>query len=411
MQELLDQFKEIQNNFLDYIDDESNEEDKFQNLKALLDNFQLRNDSQKLKAFLYLILKISNNHHRNSTFFQKIEQLLLDYKNDIMKFYSNSSIFNIFKSNKRLLLFLLNEKMITFDKYIFNVLITPKYYFENYLQYFAPEIKPFLADKSNINEQNKKFFDENISIEEITEELPENFEENRRIGENEDFICRLIQKDSIKDFIVLVNQKNIDLNIPIFESIYETNQFLSKIFGNANILDNKHLHGNKITVSLIEYAAFFGSIQIFNYLKNCDIELTPSLWLYAIHSNSPEMIHKLEELKIEQPEIFLGFRAVPTINSDRSGSIFLCLNESIKCHHNAITNYFLNNILPNDSIILPENLVRFLKYYNFEFFQNDFINQSLFFYYCKYDYVMFVNFLLMNEDIDLNKIQILNKCF
>ena len=50
----------------------------------------------------------------------------------------------------------------------------------------------------------------------------------------------------------------------------------------------------EINKYLIEYAAFFGSIRIFQYLRFNNIELQPSLWFYAIHSNNTEMIHLLE---------------------------------------------------------------------------------------------------------------------
>ena len=51
--------------------------------------------------------------------------------------------------------------------------------------------------------------------------------------------------------------------------------------------------------NLVEYAAFFGSIQIFKYLLVNQVKLIPSLWIYAIHSRNPEIIHLLEENNIE----------------------------------------------------------------------------------------------------------------
>ena len=37
----------------------------------------------------------------------------------IKKYYSNAEIFDIFKSNKRLLLFLIEQKLIVFDQYCY----------------------------------------------------------------------------------------------------------------------------------------------------------------------------------------------------------------------------------------------------------------------------------------------------
>ena len=53
------------------------------------------------------------------------------------------------------------------------------------------------------------------------------------------------------------------------KSIYETNGF-------------KKLND----ATLIEYAAFFGSIQIFKYLQIKGVKLTPQLWYFAIHGKN-----------------------------------------------------------------------------------------------------------------------------
>ena len=82
--------------------------------------------------------------------------------------------------------------------------------------------------------------------------------------------------------------------------------------------------------SLIEYSAFFGSIQIFQYLfiNNVAIE-EQKLSLYSIHSNRADMIHLFESYGIlKTEEIIEGY--------------FL---ESIKCHHKQISEYIANNLI------------------------------------------------------------------
>ena len=118
-------------------------------------------------------------------------------------------------------------------------------------------------------------------------------------------ICEIIRKDEIEKFISIVKKENLPLQSDIKHSIFETNSFLL----------------NK-TSTLIEYAAFFGSIQIFNYLRLNKVDLSPSLWLYSIHSHKIELIHILEE-----KEILVNYLE--------------CFSESIKCHHNDIANHFL----------------------------------------------------------------------
>ena len=127
-------------------------------------------------------------------------------------------------------------------------------------------------------------------------------------------------------------------------------------------------HQNNGGLSLIEYAAFFGSIQIFNPLRLEGVELKPSLWPLVIHGKNSEMIHFLEDNHVELED--KSYKRV--------------FNESIKCHHNDIVNYFINNFWQND-----------------EGNSQDTINQYL-------NYCTLVDNLLKDEDIDVNKKEIFN---
>ena len=225
-----------------------------------------------------MVSKIANHHNHAEKFFIKIEKILKYFKKQITSHFSSFEIFNIFKKNKRITLFLINEKKIILDKYIFNTMINRKYHDRNYFQYFLPEINDFLTDNDIIiekilNEEEIKF----LSI-----DLDDKFYQNRKISENECYICQLIRGDNIDEFISYVNKNDILLSSVIGQSIYETSLLILK---------------NQST--LIEYAAFFGSIQIFKYLFKNDAQRKPSIWIYAIHGNNPELIHFLEDEKIE----------------------------------------------------------------------------------------------------------------
>lgn len=111
------------------------------------------------------------------------------------------------------------------------------------------------------------------------QDLPENFEENRYNGENENYICKLIREDLIDDFVIYVNQNNVSVDSRIPNSIYETSELLTKY----------------TNVSLIEYSAFCGSIQIFQYLRLQGAFLGVYLLKFAVHSNNAEMINLVEE--------------------------------------------------------------------------------------------------------------------
>ena len=149
----------------------------------------------------------------------------------------------------------------------------------NYPQFFGPEIKQFITTEM-INKSKNNYRTQNNWIEEVMKENSDDFDDKRNIGENDDYVSQIIRNDKIEDFIIYVNRNNYSLNSIIRPSIFETNNLLMK----------------KKQIKLIEYAAFFGSIQIFKYLKNnSKVELGLPLWIYAIHSDNPELIEILEE--------------------------------------------------------------------------------------------------------------------
>ena len=391
-QEYFLQRKELYDSFLEYINDEDDNDVIFETFINNLSVDELQEDKEEFKSILYLINEISNHHHRYAGFMHKIERIFLFFQKFIKQTYSNQEIFDIFKNNKRILLFLFKQQIINVDETIVKELpqnkrLIPKFfrfYFteagkenlpkysvynrstsRNYNYYFFPEIKSFLSEKEKCRIEN--FL--------LKQNLIESFEINRQIGENESYVCQLIREDSIEEFDAYINRTNSSLSSIIPDSIFETNSFLQK---------NRP--------SLIEYSAFFGSIQIFQYLRLKSVKLTPSLWLYAIHGNNPEMIHLLEENGVKP-----------------SNSNFVeCLKESIKCHHNGISNYILNNLMEmnieiNSNNFIANRVAYGFHYHNFEFIQNYDNIQFIFYYACLYDYLPIVKLLLETGQIDLNQ--------
>lgn len=104
---VLEIMQNIQKNILIFIENESNAEENFQNLQIIFEEQKIRENKYFLNSLLHLITKIADNHYRCSNFFDKLTKLLLIFKDNIKQDFSNSQIFNIFKSNKRFLLFLI----------------------------------------------------------------------------------------------------------------------------------------------------------------------------------------------------------------------------------------------------------------------------------------------------------------
>ena len=211
-----------------------NDEDIEKIIKLITTNKLIEN-KYELKSFLQLIYSISNNHHRSSDFFQKIEKLLLNIITNIKQNFTPKELVKLFYHSKTIILFFIEQKVIFIDDLPQNF---------DFLIYFYPEIEETLKEEEQKQQYIKYFEDLKIEYEK------EAFISKRKIGENDSYICSLIREDSVEDFIAYTNRSNISLSSFVRFSLFETHQYLK---------ENK--------CSLIEYAAFFGSIQIFNYLK------------------------------------------------------------------------------------------------------------------------------------------------
>ena len=116
--------KSIQNSLLEFLEDESDANDKYENFVNLISTQKINNEEHELKALLQLINRIGNNHHRFPNFISNVERVLTQFKQDLQKYFSNSEIFDIFKDNKRILPFLLEEKMMIIDECIFSIIMS-----------------------------------------------------------------------------------------------------------------------------------------------------------------------------------------------------------------------------------------------------------------------------------------------
>lgn len=352
--------KEIQCNLLGFFEEGDSGKMPFKNLQKYLNDIKIKNQKHEIRTMLHIISKISSNHHRSNDFISRIEQLLKSFSKE-MKMFTKSEIFNIFKGNKLILLFLFKEKIITPDSWLCPILSSDKYNDRGYTQYFSIEFDSF-KDKKPSKKDLKEF------------------EQKRKIGENDTELCEMIRK----------NQKTAEpinkekFNSAVEKSHFETNSFLLKK-----------------EPTYLEYSAFFGSSE---FLDTDLISSSSSLFLYAIHSNDSKTIQILNDQKFElnEKEKYL---------------------EAMKCHHrNLCSDYIKNNYDGGNDIELINHC---LKYYNFIDFElilshgkNKLLNlfsdpekkdlqSDLFRTFCKYDYTYFVELLLDNQNIDFNYKKIL----
>lgn len=161
-----------------------------------------------------------------------------------------------------------------------------------YPLFFFPEIRALLCEDQ---------------AEQYAGQLPDGFDEKRRVGENESAVCELIRSDSIGELISYVSRTNASVNTRIAPSTLETNSLLLKK-----------------SPALIEYSAFFGSVQVFRHLKLNGARLDDSLRVYAVHGYCPETVQALNAT--------ISFSSI----SQRP------VRESIKCRRNSIADCLQN---------------------------------------------------------------------
>ena len=139
--EYLNKMKTVHNLILEYLD---NEEDntKFGELVNLLNFQNPQSCTLELKSVLHLLSQIALNHHRNPLFFDKIKKIIFHFKKEIIQTFSNIEIYNIFKNNKLILLFLIDEAIMTFNSELIPKIGENK-------SFFYPEINKLNQNHSN----------------------------------------------------------------------------------------------------------------------------------------------------------------------------------------------------------------------------------------------------------------------
>lgn len=356
VQNYISTIKEMHVAFLDYIDcEEGQEEENYENIINNIEKNKIGSDEQEFQLVIRMLAIIIKNHHVSANFYKKIEKIILYFKDILMKYFNQRELFGFFECNKKILLFLINEKIINVDDNFVQIITSDEYKNKKYNNYFFPEIKPFLKE---------------FVVRSMTKKYNINFDEDRSIGQNNDKLLKLIRDDLLDEFIEYAKKRRISLTKAINNSIFETNALMVK----------------KNCISLTNYAAFFGAAKILKYLLQQNVKKDESLWIYAIYSDNLEVIHLLEKENIQ-------------LNDD---SYKKFLKEAIKCHHNEIANYIIKTYLPDeDNNLINSNAI---KYCNFSFIQKDYENVSFFNDLCIHDYYHLVLHMIKSTNIDLNHI-------
>ncbi|KAK8846939.1 hypothetical protein M9Y10_019508 [Tritrichomonas musculus] len=194
--------KVIQSHIIKIIEKGDDIEEEYENLKQIVLEDNFFDVRQVMISTLAIISNIIKNHRRNSDFFNKIKKIILIFETDIKKNFTNLEIFHIFKSHKIILLFMIKEKILTLNESIVKIITQDKYIIRKYPEYFYEEIKNYI-DKEAINKFMPK------------EQFQEKYDDYRKDGENETYICEIIRKDMIEEFTTYISKTNYPLDSKI----------------------------------------------------------------------------------------------------------------------------------------------------------------------------------------------------
>ena len=142
IQKYIQEKKQNYDNLMKFLENIDNNEEDFQNLIKTISDQKQGELQENLENFLQLITDIANNYRRDETLFTKIFQIIEYYESQIKQTFSNIERFNIFESNKKLLLFLFKKGIITIDDTINHRLLSKiEPNGNSYCHFFYPEVK------------------------------------------------------------------------------------------------------------------------------------------------------------------------------------------------------------------------------------------------------------------------------
>ena len=416
----MDSFNNLKKIFLNKIKD-------LAKLENLLINFLFNepNNDERKKLFSYLdLIKIKKNINDTHDFLHMLSDILFnrplksstisnsyelvsyfihdftlinkhceddDYKNnDINNFFSGLNMFNIFKKNKFILLYLFKNKIINIKELMNYLKTLEKIYAWNkkLVAFFIPEMIKYCDQENDIKSLISDF-----KINEVYEKLSssneelKSFKRRRKTFHHSSIVLKLIRENDVENFINYITQNNFDINFTFDFSI------LLDSYGESIFESNSFMEVNP-QMTIIEYAMLFGSLDIFKYLIDCG---RLSKWptqdsvKFAVFGGNYEIINTIS---------YLGFYFDE-----------FSLYSAIECHRNELFDYiyshYFDSITKSEEFEIslyscnPNHLLFFIQR-NQGYFEKICSSGEIFFFTRFTPFIFVYNFVLQIPSIDIN---------
>lgn len=249
------------------------------------------------KEFMKLITTIQTalfTHYSYYDLYEKLIEQLFPY---IKKFFTSDEIYYFSILNK-IKLFFYKNGLINIDTIIHKAKA-----FRTVSFIFAYEIYQERREDFNYIFGSKESF-----LKEVNFPNFESFLEFRDKWTNNDPITISIREDDADKLREIISKNNLNYDLEIPYSLFE---------------DISCFFKKKSMPKMIDYAAFYGSVNVFKYLLMNDSKITEKTLEFAVYGGSYEIIHILESAKCPYSD---------------------ALEASIRVHNNELYDYFINSV-------------------------------------------------------------------
>ena len=343
----IDILGELETLFFKYIDKDAKSHN-YQNESSFLKLFDFINknevlmDYYKYHAFLQIISNVSLSRTSNQNIYEKIMDVILELQKNfcLKETFSSETIFHIFIDNKIMLLYLLDNDLISFQQIQDHIINISSHEYESiyFILFFWPE---FINSDVNYIKKVSKLINFDVSHQDamnmMSETFLNSFHAKRHASHSNFWLAKLIRKDDVAVFSSIMINNSYDINymfhFPLELILNKKFKSLNELFEDDSnpIIDfifepNMQLYN----ISLIDYAIAFASVNIFKYLLDQGAMLSDHSFKFAILGGNNEIIHILEEKKISP------------------SAIKLCMFESIRYSRINIYEYFSLKYQPNN---------------------------------------------------------------
>ena len=153
IEEYISQKKKVEDAIIRLLEQsERNENLDLTEMSNYINDQEIQEDGNELRQFIHLIVSISKSFHRFSNFYDVIIQIFEMVKDLFPKYLTNKETYDILKSDKRLILYFIENKILHVDSVIAHQMMRKPNIMANY---FYNELKNYIVAEKGLDFSNQ----------------------------------------------------------------------------------------------------------------------------------------------------------------------------------------------------------------------------------------------------------------